>query len=128
MNRRPTAIKWCCQPVAEVELKNGFKDVVGLIDFVLKQIYFAVFVQAFVSGKINLSLFILYVVFLWHAHNYKVRFFPLYKTMKRTLGLGDGYALTKHKRKQYTIRYLSLLAVLTSMCLYAVKQASAQQA
>ncbi|HWK98952.1 MAG TPA: SusC/RagA family TonB-linked outer membrane protein, partial [Parapedobacter sp.] len=30
--------------------------------------------------------------------------------------------------KQYTIKYLSLLAVLTSMCLYAVKQASAQQA
>src|SRR5690606_1371888 len=48
--------------------------------------------------------------------------------MKRILRAGEGYALTNHKRKRYTIRYLSLLAVLTSMCLYAVKQASAQQA
>src|SRR5690606_538187 len=48
--------------------------------------------------------------------------------MKQKLRLGDRYALTKHKRKQTTIRYISLLAVLTSMCLYAVKQVSAQQA
>jgi len=48
--------------------------------------------------------------------------------MKQKLRLGDCYALTKHKRKQYTIRYISLLAVLTSMCLYTVKQVSAQQA
>src|SRR5690606_1352951 len=44
------------------------------------------------------------------------------------LRLRDCYALTKHKRKQYTIRYLSLLAVVMSMCLYAVKQVSAQEA
>src|SRR5699024_5169136 len=48
--------------------------------------------------------------------------------MKQKLRLGDCYALTKHKRKQTAIRYLSLLAVLTSMCLYAVKQVSTQQA
>src|SRR5690606_10924 len=48
--------------------------------------------------------------------------------MKRILRVGEGSALTNHKRKRYTIRYISLLAVLTSMCLYAVKQASAQQA
>ncbi len=48
--------------------------------------------------------------------------------MKQKLRLGDCYALTKHKRKQYSIRYFSLLAVLTTMCLYAVKQVSAQQA
>ncbi len=42
--------------------------------------------------------------------------------MKRKLRLGDCYALTKHKLTQYTIRYLSLLAVLTSMCLYARAQ------
>src|SRR5690606_4616084 len=42
--------------------------------------------------------------------------------------LGDCYALAKHKRKQTTIRYISLLAVLTIMCLYAVKQVSAQTA
>src|SRR5690606_23615415 len=48
--------------------------------------------------------------------------------MKRILRAGEGYALTNHNCKQYTIKYLSLLAVLTSMCLYAVKQASAQQA
>ncbi|WP_262250009.1 hypothetical protein [Parapedobacter soli] len=48
--------------------------------------------------------------------------------MKRKLRVGDCYALTKHKRKQTTIRYISLLAVATTMCLYAVKQVSAQQA
>src|SRR5690606_33173060 len=48
--------------------------------------------------------------------------------MKRILRVGEGSALTNHKCKRYTIKYLSLLAVLTSMCLYAVKQASAQQA
>src|SRR5690606_24142297 len=48
--------------------------------------------------------------------------------MKLFFRVGEGYAPTNHKRKQYTIKYLSLLAVLTSMCLYAVKQASAQQA
>src|SRR5690606_4117071 len=48
--------------------------------------------------------------------------------MKQKLRLGDRYALTKHKLKQYKIRYISLLAVLTTMCLYAVKQVSAQQA
>ncbi|MFB2117853.1 TlpA family protein disulfide reductase [Parapedobacter sp. 2B3] len=48
--------------------------------------------------------------------------------MKRKLRLGDSYALTTHKPKYHYIRYISLLAVLTSMCLYAVKQVSAQQA
>src|SRR3546814_926779 len=46
--------------------------------------------------------------------------------MKQKIRLGDCYALTKHKRT--TIRYFSLLAVLTTMCLYAVKQVSAQEA
>src|SRR3546814_7512590 len=46
--------------------------------------------------------------------------------MKQKIRLGDCYALAKHKRT--TIRYFSLLAVLTSMCLYAVKQVSAQVA
>jgi len=48
--------------------------------------------------------------------------------MKRILRLGDCYALAKHKLKQYKTRYISLLAVLTIMCLYAVKQVSAQVA
>ncbi len=48
--------------------------------------------------------------------------------MKRKLRIGERYALSKHKRKQTIIRYFSLLAVLTSMCLYAVKQVSAQVA
>ncbi|WP_262250238.1 zinc-dependent metalloprotease [Parapedobacter soli] len=48
--------------------------------------------------------------------------------MKRKLRLGDCYALTRHKLRQYKIRYISLLAVLTIMCLYAVKQVSAQEA
>lgn len=39
--------------------------------------------------------------------------------MKRVLRVGERYGLPKHKRKQTTIRYFSLLAVLTSMCLYA---------
>ncbi len=42
--------------------------------------------------------------------------------MKQKLRLGDSYALTNHKRKQYTVRYFSLLAVVTSMCLYARAQ------
>ncbi|SFC84156.1 Thiol-disulfide isomerase or thioredoxin [Parapedobacter composti] len=40
--------------------------------------------------------------------------------MKRILRIGEGYALSK--------RYSSLLAAVTIMCLYAVKQASAQEA
>jgi len=48
--------------------------------------------------------------------------------MKRILLVGKDYALTKYKLKQSKIRYISLLVVLTSMCLYAVKQASAQMA
>ncbi|MGV3762703.1 TlpA family protein disulfide reductase [Parapedobacter sp.] len=48
--------------------------------------------------------------------------------MKRKLHTGEGYALSNHKLKQFKIRYISLLAVLTSMCLYAVKQVSAQVA
>ncbi|WP_262249852.1 TlpA disulfide reductase family protein [Parapedobacter soli] len=48
--------------------------------------------------------------------------------MKQKIRLGDYYTLSKHKLKQFKIRYISLLAVLTSMCLYAVKQASAQVA
>jgi len=48
--------------------------------------------------------------------------------MKRNLRVGERYVLSKHKPKQKTIRYVSLLAVLTSMCLYAVKQVSAQEA
>src|SRR3546814_2234031 len=45
--------------------------------------------------------------------------------MKRILRLGDGYALTKHKLKPFKKRYIGLLAVLTSMCLYAQAQAPA---
>src|SRR3546814_16690449 len=48
--------------------------------------------------------------------------------MKQKLRLGDCYALTKHKLKQFKIRYISLLAVGMIMCLYAAKQVSAQQA
>lgn len=48
--------------------------------------------------------------------------------MKQKIRLGDCYALTKHKLNQLTIRYFSPLAVLLIMCLYAAKQASAQQA
>ena len=44
--------------------------------------------------------------------------------MKQKLCLGESYALTNHKRKPYTTRYLSLLAVVTSMCLYARAQRS----
>jgi len=47
--------------------------------------------------------------------------------MKRHLCVGDSYALTKHKRTPFK-RYFSLVAVLSVMCLYAAKQASAQQA
>lgn len=48
--------------------------------------------------------------------------------MKRFLRVGERYALTKHKRKQYTIKYFSLLAAATIMCLEAVQQVSAQVA
>ncbi|HWK57305.1 MAG TPA: SusC/RagA family TonB-linked outer membrane protein [Parapedobacter sp.] len=42
--------------------------------------------------------------------------------MKQKLRLGSYYALTKHKLKQFKIRYISLLAALTIMCLYARAQ------
>ena len=48
--------------------------------------------------------------------------------MKRFLCVGDSYALSKRKPKYTKLRYFSLLAVLSLMCLYAAKQASAQQA
>src|SRR5690606_31131887 len=48
--------------------------------------------------------------------------------MKQNLRIGEGCAPTRSNLKQRYIRYISLLAVLTTMCLYAVKQASAQQA
>ena len=48
--------------------------------------------------------------------------------MKQKTGLGDCYALAKHKIKHRYPRYISPLALLTIMCLYAVKQVSAQQA
>src|SRR5690606_1234326 len=44
--------------------------------------------------------------------------------MKQKIRLGNYYALTKHKLSQFNIRYISLLAVLTSMCLYAQGQVS----
>ncbi|MFB2120816.1 SusC/RagA family TonB-linked outer membrane protein [Parapedobacter sp. 2B3] len=47
--------------------------------------------------------------------------------MKRNLSVGEGYALSKHQPK-LLYRYISLLAVIMSMCLYAAKQVSAQQA
>jgi len=48
--------------------------------------------------------------------------------MKRILRLGESYAFAKNKPKQFKIRYTSLLAVLTTMCLCAVQQVSAQEA
>ncbi len=48
--------------------------------------------------------------------------------MKRFLREWERYALSKYKLKHTYIRYIGLLAVLTTMCLYAVKQVSAQQA
>src|SRR5690606_4883361 len=48
--------------------------------------------------------------------------------MKRNLRVGEGYNPARSNLNQRYIRYISLLAVLTTMCLYAVKQASAQQA
>ena len=48
--------------------------------------------------------------------------------MKRYLCVGDSYVLSKRKPKYTKIKYFSLLAVLSLMCLYAAKQASAQQA
>ncbi len=47
--------------------------------------------------------------------------------MKRNLRVGEGYTLFKHQPK-LLYRYISLLAVIMSMCLYAAKQVSAQQA
>ena len=44
--------------------------------------------------------------------------------MKQKLRLGHSYALTKHNLKYYKIKYMSLLAVLTSMCLYVHAQDS----
>src|SRR5690606_934800 len=42
--------------------------------------------------------------------------------MKRILRIGEGYALSKHKLKHTCIRYFSLLAVATIMCLEAQAQ------
>ncbi|WP_353197684.1 SusC/RagA family TonB-linked outer membrane protein [Parapedobacter defluvii] len=42
--------------------------------------------------------------------------------MKRILRIGEGYALSKHKLKHTCIRYFSLLAVATIMCLEAHAQ------
>ena len=47
--------------------------------------------------------------------------------MKRNLRLWTCYVLIQHKLKYLKIKYSSLLAVLTIMCLYAVKQVSAQE-
>jgi len=44
--------------------------------------------------------------------------------MKQKLRLGDCYALTNHKLKLFKIQYISLLAVLKTMCLYARAQRS----
>ena len=42
--------------------------------------------------------------------------------MKQKLRLGECYALTKHKPIYHYIRYISLLAALTIMCLYVRAQ------
>ena len=42
--------------------------------------------------------------------------------MKRNIRIGEGYAPSKHTLNQLNIRYISLLAVLTTMCLYARAQ------
>jgi len=42
--------------------------------------------------------------------------------MKQKLRLGDSYALSKHKLKRTYIQYFGLLAVATTMCLYARAQ------
>src|SRR5690606_30290169 len=42
--------------------------------------------------------------------------------VKSILRVGEGYALSKHKLKRTYIRYFSLLAVATIMCLYAHAQ------
>src|SRR5690606_20506625 len=47
--------------------------------------------------------------------------------MMRKIRVGEGCAFSSQKPKRL-YRYISLLAVLTSMCLYAAKQVSAQQA
>ena len=49
--------------------------------------------------------------------------------MKIKIRIGEGCVLSRHKHKPKQLyRYISLLAVLTIMCLYAAKQVSAQQA
>ena len=48
--------------------------------------------------------------------------------MKKKLRIGEWYVLSKHKLKYAYIRYFSLLAVSTIMCLEAVQQVSAQGA
>lgn len=48
--------------------------------------------------------------------------------MKSVLRIGEGYAFSEHKLKHSYKRYFSLLAAATIMCLYAVKQVSAQEA
>ncbi|SFC83110.1 Thiol-disulfide isomerase or thioredoxin [Parapedobacter composti] len=48
--------------------------------------------------------------------------------MKRNLRLWDYYALIQFKFKHLKIKYSAYLAAVTIMCLYAVKQASAQEA
>src|SRR5690606_26703070 len=42
--------------------------------------------------------------------------------MKQNLCVGEGYAPARSNLKKRNIRYISLLAVLTSMCLYARAQ------
>lgn len=42
--------------------------------------------------------------------------------MKQKIRLGDCYALTKHKPRHHYIRYIGLLAALTTMCLYVRAQ------
>src|SRR5690606_27790543 len=48
--------------------------------------------------------------------------------MKQNLRVGEGYAPTRSNLKKRNIRYISLWAVRMIMCLYAVKQVSAQEA
>ena len=48
--------------------------------------------------------------------------------MKRFLSVEERCALSRRKSRYFTLRFFSLLAVATIMCLYAVKQVSAQVA
>ena len=48
--------------------------------------------------------------------------------MNQKLRFGERYALSRRKLRYFIFRYFSLLAVATIMCLYAAKQASAQEA